>query len=368
MRPKFRLKTCRTDGIISIAGPSFTHLSLPLASHFLGSTSPASDPSAYLSAISALLATYALEVEYLLVDDLPRHRAHRDAVKPTSRIRDRVPLIINTQGWVKGLGADLLAKLKGESRPTHLFHFDLPVEEGPEPSWNDSSFAVDSSDQSYQIFRMEAAPSTPLDAKWSAADLRTLAFISYFHAVLPPPSSPSPTNAFPTHWDFSLPLVSKVPYALDWTSDDLSSVHILDAEIAYAHVLHALNGSVVALVLPSSSPPALDTSFPYSPRAPLPTPPTSRCVGLALVRSIDPSSTTLHLLTPVHPSCVAEPVALVKGAVELPIPLMLDFLATEQEAQRGVAGVEWREVPYLGVEGEGGRKKVRRNLMRRGQN
>lgn len=41
----------------------------------------------------------------------------------------------------------------------------------------------------------------------------------------------------------------------------------------------------------------------------------------------------------------------------------------EERTERGVCGVEWREVVYFGGEGEGsGRRKVRRNLMRRGQN
>ncbi len=42
----------------------------------------------------------------------------------------RVPLIVNTQGWVKGLGADLAARLEPMLRPTHIltsFHAARPA-------------------------------------------------------------------------------------------------------------------------------------------------------------------------------------------------------------------------------------------------
>jgi polynucleotide 5'-hydroxyl-kinase GRC3/NOL9 len=47
---------------------------------------------------------------------------------------------------------------------------------------------------------------------------------------------------------------------------------------------------------------------------------------------------------------------------------MLDHTASESERELGLRGVEWKEVPFLSIEeGEGaGRRRVRRNLMRRG--
>ncbi|ORY54149.1 hypothetical protein BCR35DRAFT_296765 [Leucosporidium creatinivorum] len=372
-----------------VLGPSFTHLSLPISSHFLGTTSPASDPSAYLAAISSLLATFSLDVEYPLTDEAPRRRGAAAASSRTSsKIRDRVPLIINTQGWVKGLGADLLAKLKAEARPTHVVSFE-PAEESTEGGWSGQEQMAppppEYQDPSCQVIRLVGAPSSPLDSKWSAADLRTLSLISYFHAVFPRDPTPSDvprTNTFPTAWDFSTPLVSQTPFTVDWTASrkQIKGVHLLDSDVPYEQVLYALNGSVVALLeeiesinqleeaMPPSAPSAQAHAFPL---LYLPPPPTStRSLGLALIRSIDPTTQTLHLLTPVHSShLAASPLTLVKGAIDLPLPLLLDFKAGEMELNKGVCGTEWKDVPYLTVEeGEQGRKKVRRNLMRRGQN
>lgn len=369
-----------------LTGPSFTHLSIPVASHFLGSTSPASNPSSYLAAISALLSTYTHDVEYPLLNDRVRNRT----TESSRKIRDRVPLIINTQGWVKGLGADLLMKLKQESNPTHLFLFEsTPIDESNEGGWNEhgdiAMSAQNEVNNDCEVLKMESAPLSPLESKWSAADLRTLGYISYFHSLFPPLPLPSSTdrllvNQLPVGWDFTAALITKRPYGINWTSggNQVKSVYIIDQEVQYEHVLHALNGDIVAVVSEESqageeeaeSLTSSSSTFPYSLDASLPSPTHSNCLGLAIIRSIDPSSHRLHLLTPIHPTRLDSPVSFVKGtAIELPISLVLDFNASESEVTNGVARVDWRDVPYLSVdnEGAGGRKKVRRNLMRRGQ-
>ncbi|TNY18865.1 hypothetical protein DMC30DRAFT_448448 [Rhodotorula diobovata] len=199
-----------------ILGPSFTHISLPLASRFLGSTSPASDPTAYLEAAQALIEAYALEVEYPL-----------DSASPGGgKVVERVPLVINTQGWVKGLGADLLDKLKAIARPTHVFSFSQP-DDAPAPVLGAPTILL------------PPAPPSPLEGKWSAADYRVLSLVSYFHAHL---ASTSTTPA-PPSWDFTRPLLAQEPFAL--TLADLpGGVRLASAageSISHSHLLHALN-------------------------------------------------------------------------------------------------------------------------------
>ncbi|GAA5909690.1 hypothetical protein JCM8208_003847 [Rhodotorula glutinis] len=326
-----------------VLGPSFTHVALPLASRFLGSTSPASDPSAYLEAAQALLETYALEVEYPLDGDAPTGDGRK--------IVERVPLVINTQGWVKGLGADLLDKLKALARPTHVFSFATP-DDAPAPPFLGALTTV-----------LPPAPPSPLESKWSAADYRVLSLVSYFHALVVEGATPA--------WDFTRPLLAQAPFAL--TLADLpGGVRLATAageSIPHTHVLHALNGALVALVAAAPSAEA-DAA---------PSPSSSSALGLALVHSIAPaaadapsSSTTLHVHTPVPASIVADARAslgLVKGELDLPVALMLDWAASDEAGEHGVAGVEWREVPFLSVDAAeaGGRKRVRRNVMRRGQ-
>lgn len=343
-------------------GPSFTHLSIPIAAHFIGSTSPANDPDNYLSAISALIATYTTEIEYPLLDDLTKQ----------VKIRDRIPLIINTQGWIKGLGLDLLNRIKDQIKPTHLFNFKN-LEENE--NW-DQADQNDYSDESILQFNMEVAPASPLDSKWSAADLRSLGFISYFHSILSATSLISTASIFPTEWNFSTALVSQIPYEVNWKEESkLTRVYLPESDISLEQVLFALNVQMVGIVIENETE-VMETEtvlnrkeFPYSPDAPLPTPTTSRCLGLGIIRAIDSVNTSLHLLFPLDPSHFKKSISLVKGSLEIPLSLMLDFKATESEALVGIAGKEWNQVPYLTVEtGITRRKKPRRNLMRRGQN
>lgn len=341
-----------------------------MSSYFIGSTSPAADPSAYSEAIAALLSTYYNEIEFPATYETPRNRRRIPAVNTNSterrRISTRVPLVVNTQGWVKGLGADLLTQLKADVRPTRVFSFDTMEEEVPE--WR--------STQPIPTTRLSVSPSTPLESKWSAADLRTLAFIAYFHGVYPSAeSSRQHSNVFPSAWNFEQSLISRTPIALDWRPEagQLDSVHVLHDTVPHQQILYALNGSIVALATPSSTttdsdtPPSATARFPYvgSDRSPL-----ARAAGLAILRSIDPATSTLHLLTPLAARHLGgEPLVLVKGSIDLPIPLMLDHTASEGNQMRGLCGSDWKDVPYLSLDAAevGGRRRVRRNLMRRSQ-
>ena len=360
-----------------MAGPSFTHLHESFESHFLGSTSPASDPTDYLTACEALLATYRLEVEFAGGDDSasavgPGRRQRGRAAGPDqngpSKCRERVPLVVNTSGWIKGLGADILSRLKDLARPTHVFTFaDLATET--------SSFAVQDLPPPfppavpYRQIPLPAAFASPLESKWTPADLRTLALASYFY------SQGCIGGGQVPRWDTTRPLIAQPVRTCSWGSSPsllkASAVYVAgNRDIRYEHVLHALNGSIVALV--ADSQPARDRSrpFPYAPRAPMPSPASSRAVGLAIVHSFAPAAESMYLLTPTAPtSSDSSALALVKGALDTPVALMCDFAARSDESDAGLAGVDWEDVPYLSVEtGEAvGRRRVRRNLMRKGQ-
>ena len=102
------------------------------------------------------------------------------------------------------------------------------------------------------------------------------------------------------------------------------------------------------------------------------------CVGLTLVRAIatEDSAVYLHIPTSLPHAMLARAQVLVKGQMGLLVWGMLDFrnFLGGQDADPGdVAGVEREKVPYLrwgrapeGVLGAD-RRRVRRNLMRRGR-
>ncbi|KAG6334274.1 hypothetical protein ID866_4814 [Astraeus odoratus] len=388
-----------------VFGPPFTHPSLPYRAHFVGSTSPRTSPSYYLAAVQSLLETYRLEVH---IPVLPNTSASND-----NRIEDVIPLVVNTMGWTKGLGADLNARIEESAEASHIFEIEGSEEWGwPAPTPSQPSNHCDPLAQFGSIkdivhMKIEAIPTaaTTMHA-FTAVDQRHINILSYFHAVFPPisvdnssalisfSSAPSliPLAQFTAErWDVTLPLCARYPYdvACDSAFDRVYLVGAGYEDVRPSELIHVLNGAIVGLM--ACDPSAIETegglsdddapsatsvpavrALPYTPGQAPPCPSSSNCLGVALVRGVSPPSTSspmhLHVLTPLHPSLLSHTRILIKGELELPIWGMLDFRVDDQD---GVAGLAKGQVPYLQWgKGEGlgsERRRIRRNLMRKSQ-
>ncbi|KAF9813050.1 hypothetical protein IEO21_05786 [Rhodonia placenta] len=318
-----------------VFGPPFTHPSIPYAAHYIGAASPRSSPSHYLESIQALVQTYNLDVQHgALVEE-------QDVLD--DRISDLIPLVVNTMGWTKGLGADLSRKVEELVEPSDIFDINPP------------------------------------SALYSAADHRFLSTMSYFHAVFTSDLKP-PQTVMASSWDTTLPLCAQRPYEVD-SQAAFDHVILTGAgveDVVPSEVHRVLNGAIVALV--RCDPGAVDIDadgstdpthvFRYRQGSAPPSPFSSNCCGLALVRSLphSPPSPSMHLITPLPPHLLQSGRVLVKGELELPIWGMLDFRSIDNG---DVAGVERSRVPFLKwgkSEAAGGeRRRIRRNLMRKGQ-
>jgi len=325
-------------------------------------------------------------------------------VSDDDRIEDAIPLVVNTMGWTKGLGLDLNARIEELLEASHVFEMEGSEERGwpaPLPSaQNDTLFPSGIARNIVHIMLEAISPEATNIHAYTAADHRTLNILSYFYAVFPPPpsdqSSAPPyfstsSPLFPLaqitaeHWDVALPLCARYPYevACDKAFDRVYLVGAGHEDVVPSELIHVLNGAVVGLV--ACDPGADETEhelseetasgpatggLPYTPGQAAPRPSSSSCLGLGLIRGISSlsSSVYLHILTPLPPSILAHARVLIKGELELPIWGMLDFREGEEG---GVAGVERGQVPYLQWgKGEGlgsERRRVRRNLMRKGQ-
>ena len=365
-------------------GPPFTHPSLPYRAHYIGSTSPRASPSHYLHSIQSLLETYKLDLQFpVSIDDPP---------PGDERIHDAIPLVVNTMGWNKGLGADLNARIEEFVEASHTFDIDGAEEKGwprPPQLQHVPQFSTGFPFMQTNVRRcvkVEAIQTEMTNTYHTATDHRHLNILSYFHAVfpeLPTPSSLGPAlkQITATSWDTSLPLCARYPYEVDYTQafDHAYLTGPGYEDVVPSELTRVLNGAIVGLVSvspantfsrPIQSAPQETTSPSYTPGEPLPDPAFSMCHGLALIRGIplDPRSPHMHVLTPLPTGLLAQARVFVKGEMELPIWGMLDF---REDDQGRVAGVEKGQVPYLQWgkgEGIGGEKRrVRRNLMRKGQ-
>ncbi|KAI5116887.1 hypothetical protein M0805_009277 [Coniferiporia weirii] len=383
-------------------GPPFTHPLLPYASHYIGSTSPRNSPSHYLSSIRSLIQTYKIDLQYLAPED-----ELLDTDDP--RIEDVIPLVVNTMGWTKGLGADLARQIIEAVEPTHIFSMQSPngeFETGMDVL-KPATLTTNASITRSQVFEIEPIAVGTQSARYSAADWRAISLMSYFHSVLSPsqyrllppaiqPSSYATTSPAGStslcHWDCRLPLLACAPYSVS-PSEAFDSIILIGAgseDVVPTEVGRVLNGALVALVASQPDyvealPPLAQQNLPYMQGAEPPDPSSSHCIGLALVRSVSqslysppitPSVTqplsagdALYIVTPLASEFIAASAArcLVKGEIELPIWGMLDFREVERDGSRRetdeIPFLQWNKSQAAGAE----RRRVRRNLMRRGQ-
>ncbi|KAH9887610.1 hypothetical protein C8Q73DRAFT_656603 [Cubamyces lactineus] len=356
-----------------VFGPSFSHPSIPFAAHYIGATSPRSSPSHYLDSIQALIQQYEIDVQDAVLDEEPPEE--------DGRISSTIPLVVNTMGWTKGLGADLARKVEEIIGPTDIFPFvatspDDDQAHGTVPS------QIPAHVHGPRVHPVESVPSHPSASHNTAADHRNLSILSYLHAIFPrePPSSPY-ASPIATTWNTATPLCAQAPYEVDGevAFDKLILTGAGMEDVVSDEVQKALNCAIVGLVscepgtLEADAQPEDDgssTPLAYEQGAPPPLPTASRCLGLALVRAIGPSpATPLQLLTPVPLPLLSSARVLVMGELQLPVWGMLDFRTLDDSGE--IAGYERGKVPYLRWgkgEGAGGeRRRVRRNLMRKGQ-
>ncbi|KAJ1678590.1 Polynucleotide 5'-hydroxyl-kinase grc3 [Spiromyces aspiralis] len=98
-----------------LLGPPFTHASsvIPVHAIYMGVTTPREDPDKYSLSIQHLAQMYHVEM----------------AVQPGygGQEAGAMPLVVNTQGWIRGLGLDLLGVTCQAVAPTHYYQFHVPV-------------------------------------------------------------------------------------------------------------------------------------------------------------------------------------------------------------------------------------------------
>lgn len=382
-----------------VAAPAWCSARVPVRAHYLGDVSPRDDPAHYVAAVADLVEFFRTELQYTThASQVQTHLGVPPTLcdpTPTARSRQeqRMPLLINTHGWLKGLGLDLVQQVTALVQPSHIVDLgDVPLHGAYAtlPAYADTA---------------EGRAAGPSRRRINAAEARTLSLLSYLHMTqLPRPGIAMSVAA----WDFT-PLVASPPWIVDVHEGLAAGIGCLERRASVDPPLRllALNGAMVAIVQAPAMPMEESTTA-ATPSDVWPTAwqrgaalvaPSSLApaYGLALVRSLDREKGHVHLLTPLSGTYLADrmqvhgmPLGLVQGAMELPFwgALDADAYADVMQYRRDapaarLAGVLRQHVPYLQwpadlVPGDavslhteplGARpRKVRRNLMRRRYN
>lgn len=306
---------------------------------FLGARSARFDPDSYLEAL--------IHLHHVFTSNQP----------PDSHS----PLIIDADGWIKGMGFDLLVHFINAISP------DFTVCLEPPPSTVGSEYAgIVFSNEIEQSMDPGASAilsvSSTMDvysrSKLQAADLRTLSLHAYFSQVSVDPSKSVDGHKLPPFWDFDTPLTFQKAFSVDW--DDSISVMVLHGSVPRTEILYALNATLVALV---STTDALKTHVMDSISVE-----TSELLGYGFVKSIrkqvdeegGPPTISFQIITPLSSVILEKVNVLVRGSgMDFPSVLYL-----EGQNRR------WDQVAYssdVDIEGVVGArsKQMRYNLPRR---
>jgi polynucleotide 5'-hydroxyl-kinase GRC3/NOL9 len=266
------------------------------------------------------------------------------------------------------MGADLLRSIEGIFEPSHIVDFQLPgISATPDILLNRRlSFGehLDSASTNTSANRISimAIPPPPRPPRFSAAELRGLALVSYFHGHFSSTTISNNIDNFIDYWDTSLCLRAVAPIVVD-TNLALESV-ILNVpggdDVVPSELSRALICGVVGLVAPEL--PSEPSRTAYIQGTLPPSPQTSRCVGLAFIRGI--SDTKLQLLTPTPNRELGICRTIVLGELNMPVWAFLEQDGSESD-QGGLPYLQWGRSVAENAGGE--RRRIRRNIMRRGQ-
>ncbi|KAL4775700.1 polynucleotide 5'-hydroxyl-kinase grc3 [Aspergillus nidulans var. acristatus] len=363
-----------------VFGPPFTHPSLNneregtiIRAHHIGATSPKEDPDHYV-----LAATNLIEQYRTLLATYPQ-----------------CPLIINYPGWIFGLGLEVATYL---IRSLGLSDVVYMSEKGP-------AEVVEPLSQAASLARvpLTVLPSQPTEfVSRSSAQLRSMQMQSYFHMA-------QPAGANHPMWREN-PVSKKRPFRVRYAGENrgVHGIMTLGSQIKPDLLCESLEGALVGVValespnaLPTSSsnvPPVHEEeatsdadddvdmenetennrnatishlatltiptkeSLPYITSGPGTSTPlhpsSSSTLGLALIRSINPDTQTLDLVTPIPSTRLIQSLeqghalVLVRGVLDNPNwAVAEEYYAARAEERRVRRGIRRRKEAGVGEQG-----------------
>ncbi|KAK9828014.1 hypothetical protein WJX81_000356 [Elliptochloris bilobata] len=294
-----------------LLGPPHLHQREPGAARFIGDTSPQADPAAYVAAAVSL-------------------------ARWLQGSAGGAPLVVNTPGWVKGIGYEALAAVLAGVRPSHTVLMQAPAVRRnlpPEPFWLPAPPSGALPPPPPIIVQLPAAEALAPDAggarRASAVEARALLWTALARRCLHEPPAGAEIDGSPGGT-----LCSEESPALGgWDAD---------AQAAAAAALAAQTPYVACLD-------DLDVQFLHAD-----VPPRQLCCAL----NVDAAARRVYLLTPLGERNLQRVTTMQVGRLELPPELM----------QGGGFASPYLSIGSIAADGTGaGMIKSRNNLLRAAQ-
>ena len=236
------------------------------------------------------------------------------------------PVIINTNGWVKGNGGQILSSIIDQANPDVIVQLltdnyvqaNRNLVDYESICYEDTKiFTVRSYFNSFSQQRTENEEKSNTSdkaenqkyiigkkAKLTAKDMRDLLLMKYFNTD-------------------QIPLSYIEPYAIKWNK---IRIRFIAEEVPCSMAMYALNGMVVGLCTDKSNYKFVGKSKKEHEIYPsfLLSTPICNCVGLGIIRAIDPDNHLFHIITPLPLSSLKEVNTIMKGNIELPTLSLLE--------------------------------------------
>lgn len=251
---------------------------------FFGDTSSKSAPFTYLNYAFSIYDYY--QKEYRMFD------------KGENPPKNELPLIVNTPGWVKGAGYDLLVSVLKYIAPTHVVKINISAENKNLPA---GAFWLDGEhDERVNLIEINSARRDSLNnsvlIQKDAHLLRDTRILGYFRQCFPSNCNISTikelARALASHRPFEVPIAS-------------IKIQHLQFMVSSSESFYSLNASIVGLAVDSED----SGKFPW-------------CVGLGIVRGIDVFKGVLYVITPVPQSSLEKVNLLQQGHIQIPTCLL----------------------------------------------
>ncbi|PIN22654.1 hypothetical protein CDL12_04638 [Handroanthus impetiginosus] len=255
-------------------------LKTPERCFFFGDISSKRDPTTYLAYIISLYDHYLKE--YCMNN------------KTESA---GLPLVINTPGWVKGIGYEILVDMLRYMSPTHVVKIRISAESKNLPAgsfWLNEENAND-----VTVFEINAALQDHLKrsvlVQKDARLLRDLRVMAYFRQCFPR------DVVISTIKELARALAAHPPYEIPISSIKIKHLH---CQVPATETFYSLNATIVGLAVSSES-----EQYP-------------QCVGLGIVRGIDTFKGVLYVITPVPQPTLEDVDLLLQGFIQIPTSLL----------------------------------------------
>lgn len=299
-----------------ITGPPHMHPVPPDRAHFIGDISPQVNPGLFVSAITSLITWYQEE------DQQPTNEDKAEPSRCKRKQTPTLPLVLNTHGWIKGAGLDILEKVLGTLQPTHLVQMQSNTSSRNLP--DDTSW-LSSSAPSLQTHLVLPAVDCSLDGNinktLSPVDSRALTWLAFGRCCLDETrhggSQPLSWNAA-AFTSVAVALSQQPPFATDLQG---LSIQVMHCAVPLHEVPAAINGTVVGLSVSGKSKGAAATMSHVLTATALDAPPLE-CLGLGIVRGIDSATGSVFILSPLTAAQIQKVDTLQIGRLHLPPALL----------------------------------------------